>query len=91
MPGRGTFTLPEFKELAGHFTTQLKGPVEMKVHGITAEGNRVAVEAESHAALNNGKTYNNTYHFLFELEDGKIVLAKEYNDSLHAYQALGFG
>ena len=37
-----------------------------------AEGDRVAVEAESHGELKNGKTYNNTYHFLFVFRDGKI-------------------
>ena len=37
----------------------------------------------------NGKTYNNTYHFLFVFRDGKICLSKEYNDSAHAAWALG--
>lgn len=57
----------------------------MSIKGITAQGNRVAVEAESHAIHKpNGKTYNNFYHFLFEIEDGKITKMKEYCDTQHA-------
>ena len=33
--------------------------------GITAEGDRVAIEAQGYAKLKNGKTYENLYHFLF--------------------------
>ena len=51
-------------------------------------GDRVAVEAESHGDLKNGKTYNNTYHFLFVFRDGKICLTKEYNDTAYAAAAL---
>ena len=67
----------------------LAGPLSLKVHGVTAEGDRVAVEAESHVQLKNGKTYNNTYHFLFLFRDGKIYQAREYNDSQHAAEIFG--
>jgi len=43
----------------------------------------VAVEAESYAELHNGRLYRNSYHFLFELEDGKIKLIREYLDTQH--------
>ena len=79
VPGRGLMSKTEFFELAGGFLGLLKGPIKM-----TAEGDRVAVEAESYGELTNGKTYNNTYHFLFVFRDGKICLSKEYNDSAHA-------
>ena len=55
-----------------------------------AEGERVAVEAESHGELNNGAIYNNHYHFLFIVRDGKITAIKEYNDTKHASDVLGF-
>jgi ketosteroid isomerase-like protein len=89
VPGRGTVTKAEFQGMAGWFRTQLVGPMTLKVHGVTAEGDRVAVEAESLAQLVNGKTYNNTYHFLFLFRDGKIYQAKEYNDSQHVADVFG--
>lgn len=89
VPGRGTMAKEDFFALAGSFQSLLKGPMKMTVKGITTEGDRVAVEAESHGELTNGKTYNNTYHFLFVFRDGKICLSKEYNDSAHAAWALG--
>jgi uncharacterized protein len=89
VPGRGTVTKAEFQGMASGFSTMLAGPFSLRVHGVTAEGDRVAVEAESHALLANGKTYNNTYHFLFLFRDGKIYQTKEYNDSQHAADIFG--
>jgi hypothetical protein len=90
VPGRGTVSKAEFLGLAEAFRGLLKDGCSMKVHGVTAEGDRVAVEAESYGKLANGKIYNNTYHFLFVFRDGKICLSKEYNDSKHAADVLGF-
>jgi uncharacterized protein len=49
-----------------------------------AEGNKVAVEAESYAELVDGRVYNNFYHFAIEVRDGKIARVKEYMDTDHA-------
>ena len=89
VPGRGTMSRDDFFALAGSFQSLVEGKISMTVRGVTAEGDRVAVEAESHGKLKNGKTYNNTYHFLFVFRDGKICLSKEYNDSAHANAVLG--
>ena len=43
----------------------------------------MAVETESYAELNNGRVYNNLYHFVFEIKDGKIHVIKEYLDTEH--------
>jgi hypothetical protein len=56
---------------------------------MTAEGDRVAVEAESKARLANGTLYHNRYHFLFVVRDGRIQVVKEYLDTLHVMNALG--
>ncbi len=78
-----------FENILLKFNEARAGKGEMKIVGMTAEGNRVAVEAEANIPLKNGKVYQNTYHFLFIINDGKIVLSKEYNDSLYASSALG--
>jgi ketosteroid isomerase-like protein len=91
VPGQGIVSKAAFLTMAQGFRALLNGPLTMTVHGVTAEGDRVAVEAESHAAMSNGKIYNNTYHFLFLFRDGKICLAKEYNDSAHVAAVFGSG
>jgi ketosteroid isomerase-like protein len=60
--------------------------IKMEVLGLTAEEDRVAMEAESHV-LNpvNGRLYNNLYHYLFRVKDGQITLFKEYQDTLHLF------
>ena len=88
-PGQGEMSKAVFQANATGFQTMLAGKFSLKVHGVTAQGDRVAVEAESFAPLTSGKTYNNTYHFLFLFRDGKICQVREYNDSLHAAQIFG--
>ena len=59
------------------------------LYEMTAEGERVALEAESHGLHTSGKTYNNHYHFLFRIRDGKIAEIREYADTAHARDVLG--
>lgn len=49
---------------------------------MTAEGDRVAVEATGTGQSVFGP-FDNRYHFLFILRDGKVIEAKEYADSLY--------
>ncbi len=52
---------------------------------LTSEDDRVSIIAESHAVhKKNGKKYNNHYHFLFTFKNGKIILVKEFFDTIHA-------
>jgi ketosteroid isomerase-like protein len=41
----------------------------------------VAIEAESSAVHVSGKRFDNKYHFLMRLRDGKIVRLTEYMDT----------
>ena len=59
------------------------------IHTIVAEGDRVAVEAESFATDVSGKLYNNQYLFLMRFRDGKVIELKEYLDT--ALAAAFFG
>ncbi len=63
-------------------------PLKALPHGIlfefgavTAEDDRVSVEMTARAKITETLDYNNTYHFLFKLKDGLIVLGKEYLDT----------
>lgn len=55
--------------------------IRFTVKTLTAEGDRVAIEAESSAIHVSGKPFNNKYHFLMRLRDGKIVVLTEYMDT----------
>jgi ketosteroid isomerase-like protein len=55
--------------------------IRFTVKTLTAEGDRVAIEAESTAIHVSGKPFNNKYHFLMRLRDGKIVVLTEYMDT----------
>lgn len=46
-----------------------------------AEGERVAVEAESIGDHASGQIYNNLYHFMFEFRGGQLLRLKEYMDT----------
>lgn len=87
---------PEYSRLAGvrskaqwaalyrGFLSSMPSGARYTIVGMTAEGNRVAVEAESHAETPRG-TFRNRYHFLLELRDGLLVVVKEYADSLYMH------
>lgn len=80
----GTYTKAETLELLGQVVGVYKdGALHITPTSMIAEGQRVAVEAESYAELHNGKVYNNLYHFVFDIEDGKIKSFKEYMDTQH--------
>jgi uncharacterized protein len=60
----------------------IRGELRITETGITAEGNKVAIEAVSDAELKSGERYGNIYHFLFEFApDGRIKRMAEHLDS----------
>jgi uncharacterized protein len=54
------------------------GTLKFVVDAITAEDDRVAIEAHSHATLANGSAYANTYVFVLRLRDGRIASVREH-------------
>jgi len=62
--------------------------IRFEIVAMTAEGERVAVEAESHGIHASGLPYHNRYHFLVVIRDGKIRRFKEYLDTMHADEVL---
>lgn len=82
-PLSGTRDKKQFRELLGGIAEACTGPIKITPKGVTAEGDRVAVEAESYVKLKNGRVYNNQYHFLIEVRGGKIERVREYLDTMH--------
>lgn len=62
--------------------------LEFELVAMTAEGERVAIEAVSRGTHASGKPYANHYHFLMRIRDGQIVEFKEYMDTEHAREVF---
>jgi ketosteroid isomerase-like protein len=55
--------------------------LQFSIRAMTAEGERVAIEAEGLGTHASGKVYSQHYHFLLIIRDGKIAQMKEYFDT----------
>lgn len=73
----------QMQELLEMLVPATKEGLRVTPKAMLAEGDKVAVEAESYAEFKNGRIYNNDYHFLIQLRDGKIKRVKEYMDTMH--------
>ena len=84
----GTFNRDQIQEAAKGVLTVFPQGLRFTIHHLTAEDDRVAVEAESAGKHISGKFYNNKYHFLMRFRDGKLVQLKEYMDTEHITEVL---
>lgn len=85
----GSRNKAQFKELLYGVAENTENGIKMTPSAWTAEGDRVAVEAESYAVMkSSGKVYNNFYHFLLIVKGGKITGVKEFLDTTHAAEVL---
>ena len=87
-PLAGKRSMAEMRALLGGVAEAMKTPLTVTPGTFICEGDRVALEATSHADLKNGRAYRNEYHFVFELRDGKIAKVREYLDTIHAKEIL---
>ena len=84
----GTRTKQEIIEFAQGVLDSFPNGITFKITGITAENERVAVEVDGEAIHASGLPYNNQYHFLLTIKDGKILELKEYMDTQLAAKVL---
>ena len=85
----GTYTKPEFTNLLGDLGTNAPNGVRVTPNQLTAEEDRVSIEAESYGEIANGNTYQNIYHFMMVCQDGKIAKVREYLDTEHVTAVFG--
>ena len=88
LPFSGVHTRPEVAALMDGVLGAFPAGLCFTITGMTAEGDRVAVEVESRGEHASGGLYQNQYHFLLVIRDGKIRGLKEYMDTLHAREIL---
>jgi len=84
----GTRTKKEVITFAENILSAFPSGITFNIAGITAEEDRVAVEISGEAIHASGETYNNQYHFLLRIKDGKILELKEYMDTQLAAKIL---
>ncbi|NQZ97554.1 MAG: nuclear transport factor 2 family protein [Myxococcales bacterium] len=88
LPFSGTKTKAEaltgMPEVLNLFPDGLK----FTITSLTAEGDRVAIEATSEGKTFRGDLYQQSYHFLLRARDGKVVEWKEYMDTDLARRVL---
>lgn len=81
----GVHSKQQIARLFHNMAGQLKNGLKMTVKGLIAEGDNVAVEVESYGELTNGRIYNQEYHILMTIRDGKISAVREYLDTQHVF------
>lgn len=88
-PAAGSKSRADMNRIWANLFRHMTGGLEMEVIGMVAEGDKVAAEVRSRGDLTDGRVYENQYHMLFTLREGKIVEVKEYADTLLITNMLG--
>jgi ketosteroid isomerase-like protein len=70
------------------FARMAQSPIRFTVDAITAQDDRVVIEAHSQATLINGAEYGNTYVFSLRVRDGRIAWIAEHFNPLIAQEKL---
>ncbi|MFN2377020.1 MAG: nuclear transport factor 2 family protein [Candidatus Binatia bacterium] len=76
-----------FTESVGLY--DVEAGLTVTIHCLTAEEDRVAAELTIRGkAAADGGDYENWYHFLFRVKEGRILTIREHLDSLYAFRKL---
>ena len=70
------------------FARMAQSPIRFTVDALTAEDDRVVIEAHSQATLINGEEYGNTYVFSLRVRGGRIAWIAEHFNLLIAQEKL---
>lgn len=85
----GTYDKARFGPLLrGATALYVGGALRISPTSMVAEGDSVAVEAEGFATMTNGRVYAPSYHFLFEVSEGRVRRVREYMDTMHAWETF---
>ena len=85
LPAAGVHRKDQIARLFHNMAGRLKNGLRMTVKSAIAEGDKVALEVESHGELHNGRIYSQEYHMLMTIRDGKVSAVREYLDTQHVF------
>jgi ketosteroid isomerase-like protein len=89
-PHRVTHTKEQYAALIKQNHARLcPNGLSFEIVGMTAEGDRVAVELVGDHELPDGVRYRNEWHVLFELQNGKIHTVRDYHCTFHVVEVFG--
>lgn len=83
-----TAFMTHMRTVGGGTGSLFTGRVAFTVGYVTAEDDRVCIEAEIYGNLAAGGTYNNQFHFFFRTRGGQLVEVKEYMDTFHVSRVI---
>ena len=83
LPVAGVHTKERIARIFYNMADQIPAGLKLTVKSLIAEGDQVALEVESYGELRNGRIYNQEYHMLMTLREGKISAVREYLDTQH--------
>lgn len=76
------YTKAEVVALMGKtFRVPTKEKLHLRVKNLTAEDDRVSLEAEGSAVFADGTVFRNFYHILFTIRNGKVIRGRAYLDT----------
>ncbi len=78
----------EIMKFAGGVTALFPEGLQTEITRAHATDDAVILELTNRGKVSNGKSYENEYCFVFELENGKIRRIREYVDTLKAKETL---
>lgn len=82
----GSYDKAGFGTLIAGVADVYVAPLRITPVSMVAEGDKVAVEADSYAELKDGRVYDPRCHFLFQVAaDGRIAVVHEYLDTKLAH------
>ena len=82
----GTRDMARIKRYLAFVSRAYPNGIEVEFTGVTAEGERVAVEAVSSATMGDGRPYGNSYHFLVQVRNERVVGVREYLDTQYVHE-----
>lgn len=85
LPAAGVHSKEQMARLFRNMSGRLSNGLKLTLKGAVAEGDRVAVEVESYGELRDGRVYNQEYHLLMTVREGKISAVREYLDTQHVF------
>jgi ketosteroid isomerase-like protein len=88
-PVSGTKTKMQMIEVFRSLASVSDEKLVMRIKTITAEDDRVSIEAEAGLALLDGRSYANQYNIALVIGDGRVWSVREYSDTAHMLDIFG--
>lgn len=85
---QGTLDKARYQGLVRLMATMTDGPLQFTIDAITAQDDRIVVEARAQGRLVNGQDYAQTYVFVLRIRDGLIASVAEHYNALVAQEKL---